>query len=220
MAANISIKRLVFIGPQGSGKGTQAEVLAKEYQLPVISTGDIFRKNISEKTDLGKQAEAIIESGKLVPDDITNSMVADRLRQPDAAEGFILDGYPRNLNQAEYLENNLPPEIVVEIKLNDEEAIKRISSRLVCPTCGKTYNMLVKQPKQKDSCDKCQGKLERRDDDQPEAVKERLKIYRQDTAPILDYYKANNKLVSIDGQPPIAEVTTLMKKAISDWTAN
>ncbi|MFC1662763.1 adenylate kinase [Patescibacteria group bacterium] len=208
-------KRIVIIGPQGSGKGTQAELLADQLKVPNVSTGEIFRANIEQKTDLGKKAEILITNGQLVSDEITNAMLAERLAKPDASHGYILDGYPRNKNQAEFLDKLSSPDKVIELTLTDQSAIERISSRLICSQCGATFSMKIKPPKFDEQCDNCGHNLIHRDDDKPEAVKQRLQIYHRTTMPLIKYYQDQGKLISVDGTPAIAEVAKLIADLLS-----
>jgi adenylate kinase len=198
--------KLVLFGPQGSGKGTQAEKLSKKYNLPVLSTGDIFRKEIKNKTELGKLADSLINNGKLVPDEITDKIVFGELSKQKYRSGFILDGYPRNMNQLVFFEKNIGLDFAIELAVSDDEVVKRIAGRRVCSKCGETYNLLTKPPKQEGICDLCGGKLVTRDDDKPEAIVKRLQIYHQETEPILKFYAAKKKLIKIDAAGEIEEV--------------
>ena len=200
------IKNILIFGPQGSGKGTQAEMLSLKYGIPYISTGNIFRQELSQGTDLGKQAEEFIKAGRLVPDDITNQIVRKRLRQNDVfARGFILDGYPRNRNQMMALEKMVRIDEVVVIDISDKEAIFRIGGRLVC-VCGKTYHTVFNPPKVDQLCDACQKKLFIREDDKPQAIQKRLAIYHKETEPLYDYYKEKGILKRINGEQSIPDV--------------
>jgi adenylate kinase len=193
--------KLLIIGPQGSGKGTQAKKIAKHYNLKHISTGDIFRKNIKEETELGRLAKSFLDTGKLVPDDVTNKIVEDALSKE---ENFILDGYPRNLSQAEFLDKVIKIDNVVLINLDDEEVLKRLSGRRTCPICGEIYHINFKPPKVFGKCDHDDGNLFQRDDDKPDAIIKRLEIYHNETAPLVEHY--SNKIVEIDGSLSIDEV--------------
>jgi|FLOH01.1.fsa_nt_gi adenylate kinase len=199
--------KLIMYGPPASGKGTQAKKIAAHLKIPAISTGEIFRKNISEETELGKIAAAIINDGNLVPDDITNNMVKNRLQEEDCKEGFVLDGYPRTVNQADFLAE-LPYKIngVISLEVSEESIITRVSSRRVCMNCKADFNTIYIKPKVEGICDKCEGKLITREDDKPEAVKVRLEAYTNQTAPLLDYYKTKGLLLSINGEQAIEKV--------------
>ncbi|MEM4259757.1 MAG: adenylate kinase [Candidatus Woesearchaeota archaeon] len=195
---------IIILGPQGSGKGTQAIRIAEKYGLHHISTGDIFRENIKNKTDLGKEIEEIMQSGNLVPDDITNQVIKERLEK--TKNGFILDGYPRNIEQAKFLDKIAKIDFVIDLELSEEEAINRIASRRLCSKCGESYNVISIKPKVKGICDKCEGKLLQREDDKPEAIKKRLKIYNEQTTPLKDYYRNEGLLIEIDATQSIDEV--------------
>lgn len=201
------IKRnIVIIGPQASGKGTQAEILAQRFRIPKIATGDIFRKEIKKKTKLGEIALKFINQGKLVPDKITNQVIAKRLKKKDIARGFILDGYPRNLNQARNLDKLVLLDYVFEVVLPEKIAIERISGRRNC-VCGQIYHLKYNPPKKEEICDKCGKKLFIREDEKPKVIKQRLKIYHKRTKPLVEYYQKRGILVKIDGKPPISQVS-------------
>ncbi|MCX8146903.1 MAG: adenylate kinase [Candidatus Woesearchaeota archaeon] len=197
--------KIVLIGPQGSGKGTQAKMLQEKFNIPHISTGDIFREAISKGTEIGKKAKAIIESGKLVPDEITNKIVEERLKQDDCKNGFILDGYPRNLNQAKALDSFSKIDYVIEIDVPDKISVKRLSSRRQCKKCGAIYGITL-IPKEEGICDKCGSELYQRDDDRPDAIKKRLEIYHKETEPILEYYRKKGILIRVDGTGSVENV--------------
>ena len=205
---------IIILGPQGSGKGTQADMLEKELGIVKISTGDIFRKNIKEQTELGKQVKEILDAGQLVPDELTNKIVEDRLKQPDARSGFILDGFPRNLEQAKALDNMTEITHVLEVWISDEEAVRRIGGRRSC-SCGAVYHLVYNPPKDPEKCDKCGEKLFIRDDDKEEAIKKRLEIYHEQTEPIVEHYKEKGLHVKVDGMPPIAQVSESIKSALN-----
>lgn len=203
--------RVVLLGPPGSGKGTQAAFIKKEYGIPHISTGDIFRKEISEKTPLGIEANKYIENGQLVPDDITIGIVKDRIMEDDCKRGFLLDGFPRTVCQAEALsklldEENMALNGVVNIKVPDESLINRLSSRRVCNSCGASYNLVFNPPKKEGICDHCSSKLIHRDDDTVETVKKRLAVYEKSTKPLIEYYEKKGLLADINGDQDIAKV--------------
>ena len=182
--------RLILVGPPGAGKGTQAVALAAHYKIPHISTGDIFRANLKNGTELGKQAQSYMDRGELVPDSVTNEMVKDRLGNSDVANGFLLDGFPRNTNQAEVLdaillEKNMPLDAALELALDNLEIIRRLSGRRTCRNCSATFHKDFEKPKVDGVCDKCNGKLYQREDDKEEVIARRLEIYSQQTAPII-----------------------------------
>lgn len=195
---------IIFMGPPGAGKGTQATRIVDEFKIPHISTGDMFRENISKGTPLGLQAKAIIESGRLVPDEVTCAMVKDRLAKDDCANGYLLDGFPRTLPQAEELEKigkelGRPVTVVVDLAVPDEVLVSRIAGRRVCPNCGASYHIDTMKPKLEGVCDRCGGKLIQRKDDNAESFKERLKNYYESTAPIAEYYKAKGNYSAVNG---------------------
>jgi len=206
------MNNIIIMGPQGSGKGTQADILSQKLNIPHISTGEIFRENIKNQTELGKKIDAIVKLGSLVSDEITNEITKKRLELPDCANGFILDGFPRNLIQAEFLNKIKTIDLVLDVLINDDEAIKRITQRRTCPQCQKVYHLIFNSPKQENTCDKCGQKLIIREDDKKEAVKKRLEIYHKQTKPLIDFYKAKNIYQEIDGAPPIPEVTKAIAK--------
>ena len=203
--------RLVLVGPPGAGKGTQAVHLAQHYAIPHISTGDIFRANIKGETKLGLLAKSYMDKGELVPDSVTNEMVADRLTHSDVANGFLLDGYPRNVEQAKFLgqtlENlNQKLDAVLEFQLPHSEIVQRLSGRRVCKSCGASFHVTLEKPKRDGICDKCQGDLYQRDDDKEEVIKNRLDVYTKQTEPIISYYRAEDLLKSISAEGAIPEI--------------
>ena len=197
--------KIILIGPQGSGKGTQAKMLSEKYKIPHISVGDIFREAIASGSDLGKKVKKIIDAGELVSDTLTGSIVKERLQQTDCKKGFILDGFPRTIPQAEILDSITTPDVVLDIEVDDESTVKRLSSRWQCKKCGAIYGA-VNPAKKKGKCDKGCGDLYQRDDDKPEAIRKRLTEYHKKTKPILDHYKENNNVIKIDGSQPIDDV--------------
>ncbi|MGE0252327.1 MAG: adenylate kinase [Dongiaceae bacterium] len=203
---------IILLGPPGAGKGTQARLLQEHYHIPQISTGDLLRGEIAANTALGQQVKALIGQGQLVPDSVMISMLRARLAQPDCARGFILDGFPRTVTQAEALDQMLaemkrPLKAVIELKVQEDELIRRISGRLHCATCGAGYHEMYNPPAVAGVCDNCGSKeFTRRDDDKPETVKARLKVYNEKTAPILPHYQANGLLRTVDAMLPIEEV--------------
>jgi adenylate kinase len=199
------MKNITILGPQGSGKGTQAKILAKHYMIPHISTGDILREAIKEGTDLGMQAKELINAGTLVPDKIVNGIVKERVAKPDCAEGYILDGYPRNIDQAKALEHFSDLNFVIELTVPDELSVRRIVHRRQCKSCGAIFGIDF-PPQVEGKCDKCGNELFQRADDTNEAVKKRLEIYHEETEPILEYYKPRDVVYEIDGTKKIEEV--------------
>ena len=209
--------RLILVGPPGAGKGTQAVHLAAHYKIPHISTGDIFRANLKNGTELGKQAQSFMDRGELVPDSVTNEMVRERLGNNDVANGFLLDGFPRNTNQAQVLdqilaEEKMPLDAVLELKIDNAEIVKRLSGRRTCRGCGASSHVEFEKPKVAGVCDKCQGELYQREDDKEEVVTRRLEIYTDQTAPIVEFYKSKGLLKIISA---LGEVSQITKKAIS-----
>lgn len=203
--------RLVLLGTPGAGKGTQASMLEERLKVPHISTGDIFRENIRKETPLGIKVKECIEKGGLVPDNITVEMLKERLLEDDCKEGYILDGFPRTIPQAQALEKVLREtgtdiDFVLNIELPDDEVVKRLSGRRVCPGCGESYHNLYKPSERKDLCDKCGTRLIQRKDDEEATIWERLSNYHRMTAPLIDYYMKNGKLRVIDGSGSIEDV--------------
>ena len=203
---------IILMGPPGAGKGTQATRIIDEFHLPHISTGDIFRENISKGTELGLKAKAIIERGDLVPDDLTIDLVKSRLSRPDCAKGYLLDGFPRTIAQAEALKK-MGPEIgravnlVLDITVPDEVLMERIAGRRVCPKCGASYNVNTMKPAKEGICDRCGAELIQRKDDNPESFKIRLDNYYAQTAPLVDFYKAEGLYHHFDGMVGLEKVT-------------
>ncbi|MGX1853932.1 adenylate kinase [Streptomyces sp. NBC_01456] len=205
--------RIVLVGPPGAGKGTQAAYLAKNLAIPHISTGDLFRANISQGTPLGVEAKSYMDAGNLVPDSVTIGMAEDRMEQADAAEGFLLDGFPRNLGQAEaldeYLKNNgLKLDAVLDLEVPEEEVVKRIAGRRICRNdSGHVFHAEYNKPKAEGVCDVCGGELYQRDDDREATVRKRLEVYHTETEPIIDYYKDQDLVVTIPALGKVEEVT-------------
>lgn len=204
--------RLVLLGPPGAGKGTQGSAIAKAYGIPQLSTGDMLRAAVAAQTDIGKQAQEVMDAGKLVSDDIMNAIVEARLQEPDCAPGFILDGFPRTLAQAEALEKILehigaPLDAVLEFKVDPEALVERISGRFSCATCGAGYHDTFKRPKQEGTCDVCGGhEFVRRKDDKAETVRGRLEVYEKQTAPLLPFYRERGLVHGVDGMGSMDEV--------------
>lgn len=215
---------IVLLGGPGSGKGTQAEQLRNELKLPHIATGDLFRENLKNKTDLGKLAKSYMDRGELVPDDVTEAMVRERLTRPDTGHGFILDGFPRTLGQAEALTEIMTGlqrriDAVLHIKVSDEEIVKRLSGRLICRNCQTPFHKEFKPPKKEGVCDVCGGELYQRDDDNPDTIRARLKTYHGQTAPLITYYKNAGLLIEIDGEGDVADVSKRTMDAINNLLA-
>ena len=198
--------KLIILGPQASGKGTQASMISEKLDIPHISTGDIFRENIKKLTELGKLALTYINKGELVPDEVTNRILLSRIRERDCENGFILDGFPRNIFQAEFLAQNEDVDRVIEIHVSDKEAIKRISGRRTCEKCGAVYSLFSDIKEFGNACKKCGGQLKIRDDDKESSVRRRLDIYHEETEPLIEYYKKKNLLLSINGERPIEKI--------------
>ena len=204
--------RMILLGAPGAGKGTQAKLLCKKYNIPHLSTGDIFRMNISTLTPLGKQAKKFIDSGQLVPDALTIQVVKDRLMEDDCKNGFLLDGFPRTVFQAQelniFLQHiNSPLDVVLLIDVPKEFVIERNIGRRICSSCGISYHVKFNPPKKLGTCDLCSGKLIQRNDDNEETVNERLKVYTSQTHPLIDYYKTNHSLSIVDGKDDIIIVS-------------
>jgi adenylate kinase len=214
--------RLVLVGPPGAGKGTQAEFIAAHLVVPKISTGDIFRANVAQGTPLGIEAKRFMDAGQLVPDEVTINMVRERLAEPDAADGFLLDGFPRTTPQAVALDKLLADlgdglDLVLELVVDDDEVIRRLSGRRTCHGCGKIWHVEFDPPLHDGVCDRCGGALFQRDDDKPETIAERLRVYARDTAPLVDYYGAQGKLVGIDATGPVEDVTVRAIDALRSY---
>jgi adenylate kinase len=207
----VSELNLILFGPPGAGKGTQAERLRGDFQLPYIATGDMLRGNVKEGTDLGKQAQEYMDRGDLVPDDLVVAMAAERVQHEDAQDGFILDGFPRTVHQAEALDKQLSQlgrrvTAVLLIDVADQEVVRRLSGRRVCVKSGHNYHVEFDPPKHPDVCDQDGSRLVQRDDDKPEVIEQRLKVYHEQTEPVIDYYDEKGILRRVDGTRPPAEV--------------
>ncbi|GGZ91030.1 adenylate kinase [Streptomyces echinoruber] len=213
--------RIVLVGPPGAGKGTQATRLAEKLKIPHISTGDLFRTNMSRQTELGKLAKSYIEAGELVPDEVTIGMAKDRMEQPDAAGGFLLDGFPRNVPQAEALDELLQTErmqldAVLDLEVPEEEVVKRIAGRRVCRNdSAHVFHVTYSPPRQEGVCDLCGGELYQRHDDSEETVRTRLEVYHTQTEPIIDYYKTQGLVVTISALGKVDEVTRRALEALN-----
>lgn len=208
--------KLIILAAPGAGKGTQAELLSKHFDIPTISTGAILRKNISDGTELGEIAGKYINDGKFVPDDVMIKVVSDRLSKDDCKNGFILDGFPRTLAQAEALEkSDIEIDAVLTIEVDDEKIIERLGGRLECKNCGSTYHKIHRTPQKEGVCDNCGGELVTRADDKPETIKERLETYHKQTEPLKKFYSDRNMLKVADGKEEIAETTAEVLKALA-----
>ncbi|MBQ4570828.1 MAG: adenylate kinase [Bacilli bacterium] len=212
---------LIIMGAPGSGKGTYAKVLKGIFAVPHISTGEMFRKAISEGTELGKLAQSLIDKGNFVPDEITNELVKRRLSESDCKNGFLLDGYPRNIAQAKAFteilnELNISLDAVINLNVTDEEIIKRIVNRRLCSKCGAGFNTITMPPKKEGICDLCGSPLYTRADDNEETVKVRLQVYNEQTKPLVEYYEALNKLLDINSNQPIDDAIKDIVKAVED----
>ncbi|WP_062345046.1 adenylate kinase [Herbidospora yilanensis] len=204
--------RLVLVGPPGAGKGTQAQFIASHLSIPKISTGDIFRANVSGGTELGKLAKTYMDRGDLVPDEVTIAMVRGRLAEDDAQDGFLLDGFPRNVAQAEVLKKMLADlgsglDLVLELVVDDDEVVRRLAGRRTCRSCGKVWHVDFDPPKKEGVCDACGGELFQRDDDREETIRHRLEVYQEQTSPLINFYADEGILRGVDATGPVEEVT-------------
>lgn len=203
--------KIIMLGAPGAGKGTQAKQIADKYSIPHISTGDIFRANIKNGTELGKKAKQYMDQGALVPDELTCDLVMDRIQQDDCKNGFVLDGFPRTIPQAEALDAalgkiNEKMDYAIDVDVPDENIVNRMSGRRACLNCGATYHLISIPPKVEGICDRCGSKIVLREDDKPETVQKRLKVYHEQTQPLINYYKNQGILKSVDGTQPMDEV--------------
>jgi adenylate kinase len=214
--------RLILLGPPGAGKGTQSQRLVEKLGIPQLSTGDMLREAVSAGTEVGLKAKAVMDAGNLVSDEIVNAIVSERIDQPDAAKGFILDGYPRTLVQADAVEQmlsgkNLELDCVIELEVDDNVLVERISGRYTCANCGTGYHDTNKKPKVPGVCDKCGStEFKRRPDDNAETVRTRLEAYYKQTSPLIGYYYAKGKLKKVDGMADFEEVTSSIEKILSE----
>ncbi|MCR3905938.1 MAG: adenylate kinase [Tenericutes bacterium] len=213
--------RIILMGPPGVGKGTEAQLLSKHYQIPHISTGNIFRELYKDRTTVGKIAKEYIDRGELVPDDITNEIVRQRLSKSDAEKGFLFDGYPRNIEQAKSFDQYLDQkgwtmDAVINIAIDENLLVDRISGRRVCEVCGEVYHVKYKKPEKPGICDKDGGRLIQRTDDMEETVQRRLRIYNEQTAPVIGYYENSGFLFTIDGSGTIEETNSRIMKVLGE----
>ena len=200
------IYKIFILGPQGSGKGTQAELLSEKLNIPTISIGQLLREEVEKKTEIGLEIEQAMNKGELVPNSIVHKLAEERAQKEDCKNGFIFDGFPRILIQAKFFETLSEPTHVLEVWISDDEAVRRISQRRVCSKCGETYHLEHKPSKKENVCDKCGEELEIREDDTPEGIRRRLKIYHEETQEVIDYYKEKGLLIKINGEQGIEEV--------------
>lgn len=213
--------KIIMLGAPGAGKGTQAKMIAKEYAIPHISTGDIFRANIKGETPLGMEAKSYIDKGQLVPDELTINMLLDRIEKEDCKNGYILDGFPRTIPQAVSLDEALEKKnetitCAINVDVPDEKIIARMSGRRACLSCGATYHTTYVPPKKEGICDVCNGELILRDDDKPETVKARLEVYHKQTQPLIEYYEKQELLLTVDGNRDVEVVFSDIKKALGE----
>ncbi len=206
---------LILLGAPGAGKGTQAEIIAEHLNIPTISTGNIIREALKSGTEMGRKAKEYMDSGRLVPDDVVIGIIKERLAQPDCAGGFILDGFPRTIPQAEALDRmGIVIDRVIDIEVEDETIARRVSGRRVCPSCGASYHVDYKKPAVESVCDRCGDTLVQRKDDQPDTVRERLHVYHEQTEPLKSYYAQSGKLTIVEGQEEVADTTRLTLAAL------
>lgn len=206
---------LIFLGAPGAGKGTQAEVVCEKYSIPAISTGNILREALKSGTEMGLKAKTFMDAGELVPDEILIGIIKDRLNEDDCKNGFILDGFPRTIPQAEALDTmGVPIDKVIDIEVSDERIVQRMSGRRVCEKCGSSYHTQYKKPREEGVCNQCGGTLIQRKDDHPDTVKDRLRVYHEQTEPLKDYYLKQGKLSIVEGQEEVADTTKLTLQAV------
>ncbi len=207
--------KLIMLGAPGAGKGTQAEILSERLSIPTISTGNIIREALKSGTEMGVRAKSYMEQGKLVPDEVVIGIIRERLAKDDCKNGFILDGFPRTIPQAEALDNmGIAIDFVIDLEVSDETIVQRMSGRRVCEACGASYHLLFKKSAVEGVCDKCSGTLVQRKDDHPDTVKERLKVYHEQTEPLKAYYEKQGKLVVVQGQNDVEDTTRLTLASI------
>jgi adenylate kinase len=223
---NIAVGPIILLGAPGAGKGTQAKLIAKYYGIPHISTGDILRENVARSTELGRKAKRVMERGDLVSDDLVNGMVAERLSQPDCNRGFVLDGFPRTVAQAEWLDEYLAerrgggrPPVVISVDVSYNQLLQRLTGRRTCPVDGKIYNIYFQPPKENGVCDACGTQLFQRVDDTEEVISERLKSYERQTLPLVDYYQRAGRLRRVNGELPVEQVMAAIFREIDGSAA-
>lgn len=208
---------IILLGAPGAGKGTQAEVISAHLSIPTVSTGNIIRAALKAQTEMGIKAKEFIDKGLLVPDDVVIGIVRERLKENDCKNGFILDGFPRTVPQAQALDNmGIVIDKVIDIRVPDEKIVQRLSGRRVCGNCGASYHLLYKKPEKDGVCNSCGAKLVQRTDDKEETILERLKIYHEQTEPLVEFYEKKNKLTVVEGQEEVADTTALTLKALED----
>ena len=207
--------KIIFLGAPGAGKGTQADIISSRLGIPTISTGNILRAAVRNGTPVGMKAKAFMDAGKLVPDDVILGIVEERLAQSDCEEGYILDGVPRTIDQAEFLEKDgVNFDVVLSLEISDEEIVTRMGGRRACHDCGATYHVVAAPPRVEGKCDKCGGELLLREDDKPETVKHRLEVYHAETEPLKDFYAARGILKPVDNQPTIEATSKAVMEAL------
>lgn len=206
---------LILLGAPGAGKGTQAEIICEHLHIPAISTGNMLREAISNGTETGLKAKSFMDSGKLVPDEVVIEILKDRISKDDCKNGFILDGFPRTVPQAEALDTmGVRIDKVIDIEVADEKIMQRLSGRRVCEKCGASYHVDYKPSSKEDACDKCDGRTVQRKDDHPDTIRERLRVYHEQTEPLKGYYEKTGKLVIVEGQEEVKDTTALTLKAL------
>ena len=215
------MKRLIFLGAPGAGKGTQAQRLSETYSIPQISTGDILRQAVKDNTPLGEKAYTYMEQGKLVPDDIVIGIIDERLKADDCRNGFILDGFPRTVPQAEALDqvldqNGMLIDQAIYFEVPEDDLVKRLSGRRVCRSCGANYNIYFNPPVEDNVCEKCGGELFQRTDDQEDTIRNRLKVYREQTEPLIGFYKGQNRLIRMDGSGAMETIFDNLIRALAE----
>lgn len=206
--------KIILFGPQACGKGTQGRILSDIFGIPRISTGEVFREEIKNNTALGNKIQSLISKGELVPDEITFKLLKQKLQNINCKNGFILDGYPRNIKQVKVLDELTPIDFAIEINISNAEAIRRIANRRICSKCGAVYDLKIFPPKKPDICDKCGNKIVMRADDYPSAIARRLAIYRDEVVPIIDFYKKKKILIEVNGLDTVDNITNFIKRAM------
>lgn len=210
--------KLILLGAPGAGKGTQAEIICDRYNIPALSTGNILREAVKKGTETGLLAKSYMDAGDLVPDEVIIKVIRERMQEPDAKNGFILDGVPRTVAQAEALEQmGVDIDLVVNIDVSDEDIVKRLSGRRVCESCGASYHTVYKPSKQPDVCDRCSGRLIIRKDDEPETILARLAIYHEQTEPLIEFYRSRGKLAEVQGAEILDETTARVQKVLEAY---